>query len=137
MNRRRWLWCAGAAVIAGCATVGEPFRPTSVEQPQAVIYVYRPYHFGGSLLHPTITCGDQTARVGPGGYHAFVVAPGAIQCSAETDKQDVVELDIAPGSVNYIKEEIGWGIMVGHPHLYPMDSDDAQSEIQSCCKLEP
>jgi hypothetical protein len=53
----------------------------------------------------------------------------------QTETADVVELNAEPHAY-YIKEEIGWGVLTGHPHLNPIDSDKAQSEIQSCCVQE-
>jgi hypothetical protein len=66
-------------------------------QPQeAVIYVYRPYNYAGSLLRPAVTCDDDTARIGPGGYHAFVVPAGHVTCNVATETADAVELDAEP-----------------------------------------
>jgi hypothetical protein len=122
-------------VASGCAVQGLPFEKVSLSSDKAVIYVYRPYNYGGSLLKPSVTCGEDTARVGPGGYHAFIVSPGHVVCSVQTETADVVELNAEPHAY-YIKEEIGWGVLTGHPHLDPIDNDEAQSEIQSCCVQE-
>ncbi len=101
-----------------------------------MVYVYRPYSFFGSLIHPAVTCGDETASIGPGGYHAFVGPPGKTTCSVETETADEVDIPADP-RVHYLREEIGWGALVGHPHLNPIDHDLAQSEIQSCCVEQP
>jgi hypothetical protein len=123
-------------IAAGCAVQGQPFEKAPLRSDDQVIYVYRPYSYFGSVVRPSITCGDETVRIGPGGYHAFVVPAGKVLCSVETETADEVEI---PGDarVHYIREEIGWGVMVGHPHLNPIDHDVAQSEIQSCCVAEP
>jgi len=58
-------------------------------------------------------------------------------CAASKPKPaDEVEIPADP-RVHYLREEIGWGAMIGHPHLNPIDHDLAQSEIQSCCVAEP
>ncbi len=54
----------------------------------------------------------------------------------QTETADQVEIDAQP-RVYYIREEVGWGVLTGHPRLNPIDTDEAQSEIQSCCVLEP
>ncbi len=122
-------------LVAGCAVQGRPFEKVSAPPDDAVIYVYRPYHYGSSLLRPSVTCVDDTARIGPGGYHAFVVPAGTVVCSVQTETTDQVEIHAQP-RVYYIREEFGWGALTGHPHLNPIDTDQAQSEIQSCCVLE-
>jgi len=139
MNRRVAAipLCAAMLFIAGCAVQGRPFEKASAPPDEAVIYVYRPYHYGSSLLRPAVTCGEDSARIGPGGYHAFVVAAGKAVCSVQGgETADQVEIDAQP-RVHYIREEFGWGVLSGHPHLNPIDTDQAHTEIWKCCVQEP
>lgn len=125
-----------SALAYACAAQGRPFERASVPAGEAVIYVYRPYEYAGSLLRPAVTCGDENARIGPGGYHAFIVPAGhSVICSVQEETTDKVEIDAEPHAY-YIREEFGWGILRGHPHLNPMDHDTAHTEIQNCCVLE-
>ncbi len=124
------------AVVSGCAVQGRPFEKASLRSNDQVIYVYRPYSYFGSLVRPSVTCGEETARIGPGGYHAFVVPQGKVRCDVETETADEVAIPADP-RVHYLREEIGWGVLIGHPHLNPIDHDLAQSEIQSCCVEQP
>ncbi|MFZ0677381.1 hypothetical protein [Candidatus Binatus sp.] len=138
MSRRLLLLSLGvvASSAIGCAVTGTPFEKISSPPGNAVIYVYRPYSYGSSELRPAVTCGEDTARIGPGGYHAFIVPAGQkVDCTMTTDKTDDVEFDTERRSY-YVREELGWGWLTGVPHLNPVDTDKAQSEIQSC-KLEP
>lgn len=136
MNRVARLAVIFVLAAAGCAVQGAPFKRADAPMGDATVYVYRPYHYEGSLLRPPITCGEDTARIGPGGYHAFIVPAGTIVCGvAGGETSDETEIDAAPG-VYYIREEIGWGVLTGHPHLNPIDSDTAHDEIKSCCVLE-
>ncbi|HVC44976.1 MAG TPA: hypothetical protein VND20_09175 [Candidatus Binataceae bacterium] len=135
MNRRRLalILCGAAITLAGCADQGPAFARAYAAHNNATIYVYRPYSYDGVLLRPAVTCGDETVRIGPGGYHAFVVPAGKTVCSVETEAEDQVELGTDP-RVYYIREEIGWGVLIGHPHLNPIDTDTAQTEIQKCVR---
>ncbi len=138
MNRRLLvLLPAVAGVFAiGCAVQGQPFEKITSPPGNAVIYVYRPYSYGSSALRPAVTCGEDTARIGPGGYHAFIVPAGdKVVCSMQTDTADEVEIQTERRSY-YIREELGWGLLTATPHLNPVDTDAAQTEIQSCV-LEP
>jgi len=134
---RMLLSTAAALTIAaaGCAVQGTPFEKASVQNGEQVVYVYRPYSYFGSLEKPSVTCGDETARIGPGGYHAFVLPEGKVLCSVETETADEVEVP-ADAHFHYIREEIPPGVLTGHPHLNPIDHDAAQTEIQSCCVAE-
>ena len=138
MNRAPLALILGvvATLAIGCAVQGTPFEKISSPPGNAVIYVYRPYSYGGSALRPAVTCGEDTARIGPGGYHAFVVPAGEkVDCSIETDTADEVEFQTERRSY-YVREELGWGWLTAIPHLNPVDNDKAQTEIQSCV-LEP
>jgi hypothetical protein len=124
---------ASIGVLAiGCAVHGQPFEKVSPPPAHAVIYVYRPYAYGSSALRPNVTCGEDSVRIGPGGYHAFMVPLGQkVVCSMHTDNADEVEIK-TDARVYYIREELGWGLLTGQPHLNPVDNDKAQTEIQSC-----
>jgi hypothetical protein len=77
------------------------------------------------MLRPAVTWGEDSARIGPGGYHAFVVpaGPGPILGSGEgAETADQVEID-AQTRVHYIREECGWGGSGRHPHFNPVDRD--------------
>jgi len=115
---------------------GRPFEKVAFPSTSAVIYVYRPYSYASSLLRPDVVCGGESAQIGPGGYHAFVVPAGKVTCSVQgAESADKVEILAEPRNY-YIKEDFGWGVLRGHPHLNPMDADAAHDEIQSCV-LEP
>ncbi|HUY28557.1 MAG TPA: hypothetical protein VMV27_14190 [Candidatus Binataceae bacterium] len=128
--------CGAAFIASGCAVQGQPFEKTAFPANDAVIYVYRPYTYGSSLLRPAVTCGGETARIGPGGYHAFIVPAGKVTCGVKGgESADQTEILAQPRNY-YVREEFGWGVLSGHPHLNPIDTDTAHDEIQSCV-LEP
>src|SRR5271168_2949184 len=111
MNRSLLLFLLGAAGISaiGCAVQGPPFEKITSPPGTAVIYVYRPYSYAGSALRPAVTCGEDTARIGPGGYHVFIVPAGEkVLCSIQTDAEDEVEFQTERRSY-YVREELGWG----------------------------
>ncbi len=139
-----FLLCGGVFMI-GCAVQGRPFERVSPPPAHAVIYVYRPYAYFGSGLRPEVTCGEDTVRIGPGGYHAFILpADQKVTCTTHSDiAADEVEIRTET-RVSYLREEIGWGLTGvpsiqsnGQPHLNPIDNDAAQTEIQSCVQEEP
>ena len=138
MNPVLLTFAAAASVIAaGCAVQGQPFEKSALKPNDQVIYVYRPYSYFSSALRPAVTCGEETARIGPGGYHAFVMPQGKVKCIVETSETgDEVEIPADP-RVHYLREEIANGVWTGHPHLNPIDHDVAQSELQSCCVQQP
>jgi hypothetical protein len=121
-----------AIFASSCAVSGAPFERAPQPPDTASIYVYRPYHYGSSLLKPAVTCGGQSASIGTGGYHVFVVPTGTVTCTVEGETSDAVTID-ADARRYYIREEFSWGRLSGHPHLNPVDHDNAHDEIASCC----
>ena len=71
-------------------------------------------------------------RSGRGGYHPYVVDPGTISCNSQTEATTELEIATKAGQEYYVKEEVGWGFLIGRPHLYPMDQGIGQSEIEAC-----
>jgi len=129
------LLLVATLIGSGCAVQGSAFQRVQPPPEHAVIYVYRPYHYGSSLLRPTVRCGSESAEIGPGGYHAFTPPAGRVICDAPGETSDEVEMDAEPRNY-YIREEFGWGVLSGHPHLNPIDADEAHSEIEKCCVNE-
>ena len=134
--KARMALLALSLLTAGCAAQGKPYERANAPSNTATIYVYRPYSFFGSLMHPTVRCGNESAVVEPGGYHAFVVPAGRVTCSTSTETAEVLDIDADP-RVYYMRERMGWGWLLGRPQLNPVDDDQAQSEIQSCCVQQP
>jgi hypothetical protein len=131
-----WIGLVAALVFVGCAAQGTSFQPAQSAGGNATVYVYRPYSVLGSGLRPTVFCNDSSVQIGPGGYHAFEASPGPVRCHVETVNSAEIEINAAAGGVYYVKEQLGWGMVVGIPHLYPMDTpadlDKARAEIQAC-----
>ena len=130
------LAIVGAAALAlatiGCAARGKPFERTDAPPDHATIYVYRPYSYNSSLLHPAVQCGSESVEIRPGAYHAFMVPAGHVTCRVGGETTDEVDIDAEPRSY-YVQERFAFGLLSGHPQLNPMDTDEAQVEIQSCC----
>jgi hypothetical protein len=134
MTRSQTL-AAGALVILcanACAVSGTPFQNAAAPAGKAVVYVYRPYAFGGGGVRPTVTCGSEGVSLGPGGYHPYLVDPGTVTCHTKTEVSADVDVQATAEQPSYVKEEIGMGFVVGHPHLYLMDSNSGQQEIAAC-----
>jgi hypothetical protein len=102
------VFCASLSAAAiGCAVQGRPFEKVPPPAEHSVIYVYRPYTYGSSLLRPEVVCGEDMMRIGPGGYHAFIVPAGQkVTCSIHTDSTDEVEIR-TDARVYYIREDLG------------------------------
>jgi hypothetical protein len=126
------VFSAAIVFASGCAVSGAPYQSVAIPAGKSVVNVYRPYSLVGGGVKPTLTCGAEGVALGPGGYHSFIVDPGTITCHAKTEVSADLDIQAEAGQMTYVKEEIGAGVLVGHPHLYLMDTNSGEREIASC-----
>ena len=127
--------CMAALGGVGCAASGPAFQKVTAPTGKSVIYAYRSSSIMGAAIQPAVHCGSDSAVLSRGGYHPFVVDPGAVTCSASTESTAEVNVDAKPGEENYVRESIGVGFFVGRPHLKVMDKQTGEQEA-SDCKLQ-
>lgn len=125
------------AVLSGCATTpknADSFKPdTTATLDKATVYLYRDPAFLGGALAPNVSAnGVPLADLPSGGYFVYHAAPGSVEFSAHTESHTSVTVDAKVGETYYIKDSIGMGVFVGHPHLALVSGDVGAKEIQQC-----
>ena len=117
--------------LAGCEVEGPDFKPMALPSTKAIIYVYRPYRYIGSVEEPDITCGSDTIAIGAGGYHAFVEEPGTIKCYAATAPGNPISFEARPEADYFIRETISVGLASSQVTLAKVDRGTGLVEIES------
>jgi hypothetical protein len=123
--------CAAVSWV-GCSASGPAFHEIQVPAGKSVIYAYRPKSIFGAAIQPSVNCGGPGPGLAPGGYHPFVVEPGTVTCTAKTEARSEVQVDATSDGPSYVRERIGIGFFVGHPHLEVVDTATGAREIQAC-----
>jgi hypothetical protein len=125
---------AAYLVLAGCAVQGSAYEHTAVAPDRAAIYVYRTYPTAGigSAVKTSVTCADQSVRLGPGGYHRFEVDPGDILCSSQTENTAQVQFTAKAGHEYYVKQSLSIGLVVAHDYLEQVGAEAAQADLETC-----
>ena len=121
------------ANLAGCATQGASFAPANEVPPgKALIYVYRPYAFGGAVYTPTVTLGhDISIALKLGGYYAYVAPPGPILLRITEIGTRSTTLDVKAGETYYYRG--GLVIMgAGFPSFGRVEATEALPELKEC-----
>jgi hypothetical protein len=105
------------------------------DQPQeAQLTVYRPKHFHGSTLAPSVYLDDkQVARLHNGRYFSLKTKPGKHRLSSSA-KEPPLEIGLKPGETAYLEMVVKQGTWRGGGLLIPTPSEDATSAIK---KLRP
>ncbi|HVA81907.1 MAG TPA: hypothetical protein VNF29_13350 [Candidatus Binataceae bacterium] len=117
--------------LAGCEVEGPVFKPMALPSTKAIIYVYRPYHYIGSIEEPEITCGSDTIAIGAGGYHAFVEEPGTMKCYAATAPGNPISFAARPETDYFVRELVSVTLTASQVTLTKVDRTIGLDEIES------
>ncbi|HZP46706.1 MAG TPA: hypothetical protein VFB15_13740 [Candidatus Binataceae bacterium] len=129
------------AILAGCASAQGPAFAPKKSLLGSVIYVYRPdntvlitYPLEGVVNVPMlVVCGNDSASLDPGGYHAFTVGPGVTSCSSlSAESSAVLRISAEEGKSYFVKGSLGPGFYAPHPQLKLVSTDAAPTGIQQC-----
>lgn len=77
-----------------------------------------------SMMGGALGCGvnigsERISALGRGRYLLLNLDPGAYEFNAKSEAKDVLNLEVEPGEVQYVKCTIRMGVMVGRPNLSP------------------
>ena len=119
-------------LMVGCAPTLGPVFQTTAKAPggAAVVYIYRPSHFGGSGVSYDVRAnGVVVVTLYNGGYYPYFAQPGEVELSAKTEASSSVTLDIKAGQTYYVRGTVGVGFFVGHPRLEIVPAEVGEKEI--------
>ncbi|MBP3195273.1 MAG: hypothetical protein J6M05_06380 [Cardiobacteriaceae bacterium] len=78
------------------------------------------------------------AVIYPGSFsHTQVDANREVEVWAKTETKSSVVLDTENGAIYCIKATVGWGMVIGRPHLTRMDDETCRKEISSLRAAPP
>ncbi len=113
---------AAMPALAAPATKGLPTPATLPPPPagQGQIIFWR----SGTMVGGAIGCGvnigtERISALGAGHYFILNLAPGAYEFNAKSEAKDVLNIEVEPGEVEFVKCTIRMGMMVGRPNLSP------------------
>lgn len=96
-------------------------------------YFYREPSYEGWAIQPAIKInGGKVGDSVPGGYFYVDEAPGTYKISTSTEKEESVNVSIAPGQFRYIRFDTSMGVLIGHVSPSIIDPEQATDEIKKC-----
>jgi len=124
--------------LSSCATLGPAYQKVEkIPKDMGLVYIYRPRHFGGGGLTYDVKVGeDVIVSLYNGGYYPYFAKPGATEFWAKTETKSSVSLVVKPGRTYYIRGTVGFGLLIGRPHLEIVPPSVGEKEIRDC-KLIP
>jgi hypothetical protein len=124
-NSIRSLIVGAALTLSACGAGTPLFHPTTPQNDQAVVYVYRPARMTGALVPIGVRVDQREMVIWSGDYLAVNVAPGPHSITSGSVER---QIDAAPRSETYARVLPGFV----NPKLEVVDPARGSVEIASC-----
>ena len=122
--------------LVGCASV--PMGDTKMDQAaktfqvpsdKAGIYVYRNESMGAAVKMDVIIDGQNIGESAAKTYFYKEVAPGKHTVTSKAENTDTVEVDLKPGSMAFIWQEVKMGIMFARTKLHLVSEQEGKKGV--------
>lgn len=136
MKHRMFVLVAILA-LAGCASVpmGDPKRDAelktfSVAQDKAGIYVFRNESMGGAVKMDVSIDGQLIGQTAAKTYFYKDVTPGKHTVTSTAENTDTLEVDVQPGTLAYIWQEVKMGLLYARTKLHLVSEAEGKKGVQ-------
>lgn len=127
---------AFSLALAGCASVpmGDPKQDAAaktfnVPADKAGIYVYRNESFGAAIKMDVLVDGQKIGETGANTYLFREVAPGKHSVTSKAENADTVELDLKPGAMGFVWQEVKMGLLMARSKLHVVSEQDGKKGV--------
>jgi hypothetical protein len=124
-------------LFAGCASVsmGDPKQDAALKEfkvapGKAAIYVYRNESMGGAVKMDVKVDGVPMGQTAAKTYLYQEVAPGKHTVTSSAENTDTIEVDVKPGTLAYIWQEVKMGVMYARTKLHLMPEQEGRKGVQ-------
>ncbi len=123
-------------VLSGCATVpmGDAKQDAALKTFQAPankagIYVYRNESMGAAIKMDVIIDGQNIGESAANTYFYREVSPGKHTIMSKAENTDTVEVDVKPGSLTFIWQEVKMGFMFARTKLHLVGEEEGKKGV--------
>jgi hypothetical protein len=124
------------ASLAGCASVpmGDPkqdaaYKTFRISPDKAGIYVFRNESIGGAVKMDVLIDGRNIGETAAKTYMFTEVAPGKHTVSSKAENTDTLEVDVKPGTLAYIWQEVKMGLMFARTKLHLVSEQEGKKGV--------
>jgi hypothetical protein len=93
------------------------------------IYVYRNENFGAAIKMEVAVDGEVLGSTGAKTYLFKEVEPGAHTVTSKAENTSSIEVDVAPGSLAYIWQEVKLGVLVARSKLQQVSEEQGRKGV--------
>lgn len=122
--------------FVGCASVpmGDPKQDAALKTFQvpagkAGIYVYRNETMGAAIKMDVLVDGQNIGETAANTYLYREVAPGKHTVASKAENTDTVEVDVKPGTLAFIWQEVKMGLMVARTKLHVVSEQEGKKGV--------
>lgn len=123
-------------VLSGCASVpmGDTKMDASLKEfrvapDKAAIYVYRNESMGGAVKMDVQIDGTDIGQTAAKTYLYKEVAPGKHTVTSKSENTDTIEVDLKPGTLAYIWQEVKMGVLYARTKLHLVSETDGRKGV--------
>lgn len=133
-----------ATLLSACASVpmGDENRDEhlktfpKVAQDKAGLYIYRNESIGGGVKMEVDVDGQQIGTTARNTYLYKELAPGKHKVTSHAENTDTLEVDLKPGTLSYIWQEVKMGILFARSKLHLVSEKEGQTGVQETSLAE-
>lgn len=127
---------AAALLLGGCASVpmGDPQRDAALKNfkiapDKAGIYVYRNESMGAAIKMDVAIDGQPIGQTAAKTFLYKEVTPGKHTVTSKAETTDSLEVDVKPGTLTYIWQEVKMGFMMARSKLNLMPEAEGRKGV--------
>lgn len=128
---------AVSALFAGCASVpmgdaqqNQALKAFKVAPDKSAIYVYRNETFGAAIRMDVSVDDTVLGRTAAKTYLYKEVAPGKHTVTSSAENTDTVEVDVKPGAIAFIWQEVKMGFFYARTKLHVVSEEEGKKGVQ-------
>ncbi|MBN2545162.1 MAG: DUF2846 domain-containing protein [Spirochaetes bacterium] len=113
--------------------IGDAFKEIRVPKGKALIYLYRPSMWAGTLHYDIKVNGKKLIALKGNTYYPYVVNPGKYTFTAKTEVEKSVSINAQAGKKYYLLASVTPGFWVGHPYLeFVTLNENKYNDLKKC-----
>jgi hypothetical protein len=109
--------------------VDSSLKSFKVAPDKAGVYVYRNESMGGAVKMDVIIDGQNIGETAAKTYFFKELAPGKHTVASKAENTDTIEVDLKPGTLAFIWQEVKMGILYARTKLHLVSEEDGKKGV--------
>lgn len=136
MSKKLFIAACVAVALSGCASVpmGDAKQDAAAKEfrvpaDKAGLYVYRNETFGAAIKMPVLVDGNFVGETASKTFFYKELPPGKHTVTSISEVNDTLEVDLKPGMLAYVWQEVKMGLMAARSKLHLVSDAEGQKGV--------